>query len=206
MKKPFSNPVRIAVVLLTGVLLFNLFAYYIVRLRARENEQLVSIVTLASRQGTLSEVVCKDISMLTNANLHDSARTLVLNELDNAIDSFSKQEILLDEKVNSLNTTSDTNALTILHLLSETKTHSKAIFLIASEMTGTDGSGLTFYGRSSNTDLLNHEQKLVSLLDTIVVRYTGVVNDKMDEASALNTRKLASLILMLVALTVLVLE
>ena len=65
MKKPFSSPVRIAVLLVTGVLVFNLIAFYLVRKGASENEKLVNVISLAGRQRTLSEAAFAGAARIT---------------------------------------------------------------------------------------------------------------------------------------------
>src|SRR5258708_207386 len=138
MKKPFSKPVRIAVVLLTGVLVFNLITYYLVRLRANENEKLVNIISLAGRQRTLSEAVSKDISLLINPNLHGQERLDAQKELRISLDSFEKQGKLMRQQVDITNSVADSNTLEINRLITDAQIHFKTIFSIAESLGHSD--------------------------------------------------------------------
>jgi PAS domain S-box-containing protein len=206
MKKPFSNPVRIAVVLLTGVLVFNIIMYYLVREGARENEELVNIISIAGRQRTLSEAVSKDISLLINPDLNTQERLQTQQELSTSLDSFEKQEKLLRQQVDITNSVVDTSTLQINRLITEAQIHFKTIGSIAETALRLDSSKVVSNRSQLIGDLLSNEKKYLPLLDEVAARYTNIVNEKMAIASRIDTRKLLSVILLLVALCVLVLE
>ena len=66
MKSPLRKLLRIAVVLLSFALLFNFFGYYFVYIKSRENEKLVAIISIASRQSMLTEEISKDVVLMLN--------------------------------------------------------------------------------------------------------------------------------------------
>ena len=66
MKSPFRKLVRIAVVLLAGVLLFNFFGYYLIHLSSKQNEKMVQLVNVGGQQQTLGQIITKDVLLLPN--------------------------------------------------------------------------------------------------------------------------------------------
>ena len=66
MTSPFRNSIRIAVVLLAGVLLFNFFSYYAMRIRSGDSERMVTFVNQAAGQRALSRSISTDALVLIN--------------------------------------------------------------------------------------------------------------------------------------------
>ena len=78
MKSPFRKLVRISVVLLVLVLLFNFFGYYINRIRSLENKELIEAINRSGHQQSLSQRIAKETVLLLN-NPEDSTVSLKLS-------------------------------------------------------------------------------------------------------------------------------
>ena len=89
MKSPFRNSIRIAVVLLAGVLLFNFFSYYAMRIRSGDSEKMVSFVNQAAGQRALSRSISTDALILINIENDQIKRELLRQQLGANIDSFA---------------------------------------------------------------------------------------------------------------------
>src|SRR5690242_13338258 len=131
MNSPFRKLVRIAIVLLVVVLLFNFFGYYLIHLKSRENEQLVKVVSIAGHQRTLSQQISKDVLLLINNSVPHSERKSIYEELQFALDTFKLHDQFLRDKV-SLPSSGPIppNALEIKRLFTKTNDYFKGIVAI----------------------------------------------------------------------------
>src|SRR3954471_24342637 len=99
MKSPFRKLVRIAVVLLAAVLLFNFFGYYMIHLSSKQNEKMVKLLNISGQLQTLSQVVTKDVVLLTKPNLPESEKGAIREQLHFATDSFIEGNQFLRDKI-----------------------------------------------------------------------------------------------------------
>ena len=76
MKSPFRKLVRISVVLLVLVLLFNFFGYYINRIRSLENKELIEAINRSGHQQSLSQRIAKEAILLLNNPEDSTASTM----------------------------------------------------------------------------------------------------------------------------------
>ncbi|RYY15269.1 MAG: hypothetical protein EOO04_28875, partial [Chitinophagaceae bacterium] len=88
MKSPFRNSIRIAVVLLAGVLLFNFFSYYAMRIRSGDSEKMVSFVNQAANQRALSRSITTDALLIINGDNNHTEQKNFRRQLAENIDSF----------------------------------------------------------------------------------------------------------------------
>src|SRR5580698_1467422 len=97
MKSPFRKLVRISVVLLVLVLLFNFFGYYINRIRSLENKELIEAINRSGHQQTLSQRIAKEAILLLDHP--EQNRNGALNDtLTRLTDAFeSNQQLLLQQ-------------------------------------------------------------------------------------------------------------
>src|SRR5689334_5464536 len=99
MKSPFRKLVRIAVVLLAAVLLFNFFGYYMIHLSSKQNEKMVKLVNISAQQQTLSQLITKDVMLLTKGSLPEREQQAIRENLKKATDTFIVCNQLLREKI-----------------------------------------------------------------------------------------------------------
>lgn len=207
MKSPFRNLVRIAVVVLATVLLFNFFGYYLIHLNSRQNEKMVQLVNISSHQQTLSQLIVKDVLLLTNPSLPASEKPELRRELQNNTDSFIRRNQLLREKIHLLNNEpASPELLEITRRLTNAQTHFKSIVAVAREVAQADNELLAINGALYNRQIQYSEEKFFPLMNDVVEQYTRLATDKLEESATINTGKFVSLIIALICLIVLVLE
>jgi PAS domain S-box-containing protein len=207
MKSPFRKLVRIAVVLLAAVLLFNFFGYYMIHLSSKQNEKMVKLVNISGQLQTLSQVITKDVLLLTKPNLPESEKGALREQLQLATDTFiagnqflrDKIKIVHDEPLNS-------DLLEITRDLTNAQTHLKGIVAVAQEVYQADSQLLAINAPLYKQQILYSERKYFPLMNEVVQRYTGVVTDKLEDSANINTGKFISLIVALACLILLVID
>jgi PAS domain S-box-containing protein len=207
MNSPFRKLVRIAVVLLAAVLLFNFFGYYMINLSSKQNEKMVKLVNISGQQQTLCQLITKDVMLLTNGGLPESEIQSIREQLHNATDSFVTGNQLLRDKIKILKDEPVTNDLLEITVdLTNAQTHVKAISAVAQEVFQADSQLLAINGALYKQQILYSEKKFYPLMNKVVQRYTGVVTDRIEESSNINTGKFISLIVALICLIFLVID
>lgn len=207
MKSPFRKLVRIAVVLLAAVLLFNFFGYYMIHLSSRQNEKMVKLVNISGQLQTFSQVITKDVLLLTKPNLPESEKEPIREQLQHATDTFIVCNQFLRDKIKIVHDEPVTSALLeITRGLTNAQTHFKGIIAVAREVCQADSQLLAINGALYKQQILYSERKYFPLMNEVVQQYTGVVTDKLQESSNINTGKFISLIVALVCLILLVID
>jgi hypothetical protein len=147
MKSPFRKLVRIAVVLLAAVLLFNFFGYYMIHLSSKQNEKMVKLVNISAQQQTLSQLITKDVMLLTKGNLPEREQQAIREDLKKATDTFIDCNRLLREKIKIQTDEPVTNdLLEITRDLTNAQTHLKGIVAVAQEVVQADSQLLAING------------------------------------------------------------
>lgn len=207
MKSPFSNLFRIAVVLLAVVMLFNFFGYYLINRSSKQNEKMVQLVNIASHQQTLSQIITKDVLILTKNIVAEPDKQVVHEQLRTAVDTFIAANELLRDKINRLkDEPASTSVLQITRNITNAQTHFKSLVAVAQEVLQADSQLLAINGTLYNQQLLYSERRYFPLMNEAVQLYTQLVTDKIEESSNINTGKFVSLVVALACLIVLVLE
>ena len=202
MKNP-RKLVRIAIVLLATVLLFNFTGYYLVYLRSQENEQYVQVHRIANEQRMLSQIISKDIVLLTRPRLTQHDIIELRKELQSAVDTFVVNNDFLKNKVGTL---SNTRQFDIKMLHTHAQVHFKDIIAISRDVLKADSARLTDNRQAFRRDILLKEKSYSPLLSALSHNYSNIISDKMSEATTINTGKFISLIVAFVCLVFLVLE
>jgi hypothetical protein len=206
MKSPFKL-VRIAVVLLAAVLLFNFFGYYMIQLSSKQNEKMVKLVNVSGQLQTLSQVITKDVLLLTKPNLPEPEKAVLREQLQHSTDTFIICNQFLRDKIKVVHDEPVTaELLEITRDLTNAQTHLKGIVAVAQEVSQADSQLLAINGALYKQQLLYSERKYFPLMNSVVQRYTGVVTDKLEESANINTGKFISLIVALACLILLVIE
>jgi PAS domain S-box-containing protein len=207
MKSPFRKLVRIAVVLLAAVLLFNFFGYYMIHLSSKQNEKMVKLVNISAQQQMLSQLITKDVMLLTKGNLPEREQQAIREDLKKATDTFIDCNQLLREKIKIQTDEPVTNdLLEITRDLTNAQTHLKGIVAVAREVAQADSQLLAINGALYKQQILYSERKFFPLMKEVVERYTAVVTDRIEESSNINTGKFISLIVALICLIFLVID
>src|SRR5579859_7169480 len=100
MKSPFRKLVRISVVLLVLVLLFNFFGYYINRIRSLENKELIAAINKSGHQQALSQHIAKESILLMN-NPDPKTADMLRDTLSGLMTRFRGNQIELQQQAGS---------------------------------------------------------------------------------------------------------
>ena len=205
MKSPFRKLVRISVVLLVLVLLFNFFGYYINRIRSLENKELIEAINRSGRQQSLSQRIAKEAILLLN-NPEDSTVSPIRDTLSNLIVIFQQNQAQLQQQAGSTPSPVPQQIFQIKLLLSTAQPYLESMTAIGQELTQTDPGMLAINKKIYLRNLLSNEQKYNALMSEINQHYSALVNETNGEVATVDTGKLISLVAAIVGLIILVLE
>ena len=205
MKSPFRKLVRISVVLLVLVLLFNFFGYYINRIRSLENKELIEAINRSGRQQSLSQRIAKEAVLLLN-NPEDSTVPSIKDTLSNLIVLFQQNQAQLQQQAGSTPSPVPQQIFQIKLLLSTAQPYLESVTAIARELTQSDSGMVAINKKLYLRNLLSNEQKYNALMSEINQHYSALVNETNGEVATVDTGKLISLVAAIVGLIILVLE
>ena len=95
MNTPFRKLIRIAIVLISLIILFNFFGYFLVRSKSEENEKKTAMVRLAERQRMLSQTIIKDGVLILSISEKEASTEILRKELKHDIEEFSNNGKIL---------------------------------------------------------------------------------------------------------------
>jgi PAS domain S-box-containing protein len=205
MKSPFRNSIRIAVVLLAGVLLFNFFSYYAMRIRSGDSEKMVSFVNQAAGQRALSRSISTDALILINIEIDQVKLDVLRQQLSADIDSFELNKHRLRSSFR-LPDVDRKRSDEIFELLTKSDLAFNKLIKITREVNSADSLTLRENADRFTTEILQIEKDIQPITTHITEKYSAIVNGKMEEASNVNTGKLISLVIALGCLVMLGLE
>src|SRR5688572_908334 len=206
MNRSLRKLVRIAIILLALVLFFNFFGYYLVQVRAKENERYIAVVNISSNQRTLSQQISKQIVVLLQADETDTARASTSKALKQATDEIEHFNSYLKGEVEIKSLPTPPNNFEIRTLLSKVQTHLKTLLAIASDVRDGDSELIRLNKAVYLRELVYNERRYLSLIEEGTNEYNYILCRKVEQASDINTGKFISLIIALVCLGLLVLE
>ncbi len=206
MKSPFRNSLRVAVVFLAGVLLFNFFAYYTMRFRSGQNDQLIRTMHLASSQSSLSQAISKDAAILMHTNVPPVESARIRARLQANIDSLSAAQQALRDNLAIPDIAGSSQSETLVALLDEIELPLNSMISQSREIIELDSFQDHHDTGTALTEMLRNEQILEPLFDRMSYLYTGIVSKKTEESGDITTGKLISLIIALGCLVLLVIE
>src|SRR6516225_1731623 len=206
MKSPFRKLIRISAILFAVVLLFNFFGYYLMHVKSAENEELIMAKSLAGRQQTLSQVISKDVALLSGDLLSSEQSQMLKDSLGAALTVFQNQQETLQKQVERAQLPVPQSIFKIRLLISSVRPYFKSIVAIGDELTHSDPSLFAINRRLYLQEMLDNEQKFLPLMRDITNQYSIIVNEKNKESSTIETGKMISLIIAIICLVILVLE
>ena len=206
MNTPFRKLIRIAIVLISLMLLSNFFGYYLVRSKAQQNEKMAGVVSFATRQRMLSQTIVKDAILLLSLPQTDRDRDNVRNNLLNDLTEFSNNARVLRGEVKYPNSPSIPNTFEVNTILAKSSTHVKTILAVGHEIAGADSLLLAVNHNLYLRELMYNDQRLMLLMEEANRNFATIIEQQTKETSTLNAGKLISLVIALLFLGVLVLE
>src|SRR5690606_5271016 len=106
MHSPVRKLIRIASLLITLIILFNFFGYFLVRSKSAENENISRMAGYATRQRALSQTITKDAVLLLSLSEHRIKREDISNRLRVNLIEFKNNSVLLRSNLDDSETAS----------------------------------------------------------------------------------------------------
>src|SRR3954469_3504491 len=206
MSSPFRKLIRIAVIIISLLLLFNFFGYYFLRLRSQENEYLLQVVNIAARQRTLSEMISTDILLISKKDTVEEETNQVRSRLLKTADEFEWNGRFLRQEISLPGIPLAPINFQVKALLGSMQPYSRATINIAREAANTDANIIKVIGPRLEKEILYNKQSLGTYLDELVKSYIQVKEAKLKEAAQINTGKFISLGIAFIFLVILVIE
>src|SRR3984893_13739759 len=206
MSSPFRKLVRIAVILVSLLLLFNFFGYYFLRLRSQENEHLLKVVNIASKQHSLCETITKDVLLLSRYDLKLAEQGAIRQSLINSIEILERNNRFLKREISLPGIPTPPNNFEINRQLGSLQPFIRGLIVIGKEVAMADNLLLSLNGSIYERNILYNEKKVLPLIEQVASGYVKIDEIKLMEASQINTGKFISLIVAFICLILLVLE
>ncbi|MBL7735709.1 MAG: response regulator [Chitinophagaceae bacterium] len=209
MNTPLGKLVRISIVIVALIILFNFFGYYLIRSKSQENEKITVTLNIAARQRTLSETILKDAILLINIppSLHKQVnQEEIKKSLAVSLHEFNANNQFLRDQTPSQALPAPPNAFKIKNIFSNAQAYVKAILAVGNELANADSLLLNLNGSLYMRELLYSAQRFNPLMEEAIAVFTNTINQKTQEASIVNISKLVSLLIALLLLGILVLE
>ena len=202
----FRKLMRVAIVIVAVALLFNFFAYYLLYIQSKENENLVEVVNISGSQATLCQRITKESLLLLNGNLRESESFEIRRRLERSAREFEKQNKYLCKEISIPNTPSPPNNKVINDLLKEEQPYLKSIIAISTEIAGADTMLLSLNNTLYMRELRKNESSLLPIMEEVSAQYAVVMDDMFRQSATINTGKFISLLIALGCLGLLVIE
>jgi PAS domain S-box-containing protein len=206
MQSPFRKLIRISIILIATVLLCNFFAYYLVNKKSAENEELITARSLSGRQQTLSQVIAKQAALISGGLYGDAETRHIKDSLAIILNDFKIQQEQLLKRVEQSKSPLPVNVFKIRLLFSYINPYYSSIQRIGQDMIQDDSIIFQINKRLYLHRLIESENKYLPLMREITNQFTILLNEKNDEASAIEVGKILSLIVAIICLIILVLE
>jgi PAS domain S-box-containing protein len=206
MKSPFRKLIRISAILFATVLLFNFFGYYLMHVKSAENEELVQAKSIAGRQQTLSQIISKEVAILTGDVFSNEQSESLKDSLGAALAIFQKQQETLQKQIELSELPVPQSIFKIRLMMSSVRPYYKSLLAIGLEIAQSDSSLLSINRKLYLREMLDNEQKFLPLMRDITNQYSIIVSEKNKESSTIEAGKLISLIIAIICLVILVLE
>ncbi len=206
MKSPFRKLIRISAVLFIVVVMFNFFAYYLMRQKSAENERLAKAKSYSGRQQMLSQLIAKDVAVLLGDVLDNNHTQILKDSLSASIQLFQQQQIYLQKSVDEAALPLPPAEFDIRLLVGKAKPYFKNIVAIAQEITQVDSSLLRMNRKLYLLGILDNEQHFLPVMKEITRNYNSVELEKNKETFTIENGKFISLLVAITLLIVLVLE
>ncbi len=206
MNTPIRKLIRIAIVLISLIVLFNFFGYYLIRSKSEENERMSVMVSFAARQRMLTQTILKDGLLLLSISENESMKSDIRNNLKNDLVEFNNNNRFLRGEINFANISHAPNSFEINTILAKLQTSVKTLIGVGYEIVHSDAKTLAANRDQYTRQLVYNESRLTPLMEELNKTFVSSMNERAKETAAINTTKLISLVVALIFLGLLVLE
>ncbi len=206
MSSPFRKLIRIAVILISLLLLFNFFGYYFLRLRSEENEYLLQAVNIAGKQRGLCESITKDVLLLASNPSDPSQISALKTHLHTSIEAFDRNNRYLKQELPFEKLPALPNNFEIRSILGSLQPYCRALIETGSQVVSADEHTLKSNKTKYEREINYNQEKIIPLIERVIEGYVKMEEAKQKQASQINTGKFISLGVAFVLLVILVLE
>jgi PAS domain S-box-containing protein len=206
MKNPFSKLIRISIILVSVVLLFNFFGYYLGHSTSTENKELSEVKSISDRQQIVSQSIAKYSFLLLNNILNTDQAGFYKDTLKQQIAIFKDQQTALKDQVEAAQLPVPQPMLQIRVLFSASEPFYEHFAIVAREIVQADSAYININKRTYLNGILYNEQKFLPLMKEISKEYELIAVEKNKESSNIEIGKFISLIIAIICLIILVLE
>lgn len=193
-----KKPMRISLIIIAGLLLFDFFAYYLPFTKAAENKQVAETLGITADQRTLSQRICNtSLLLLLNNDLSEGEMKETHQNLGNAIRVFeSRQQVLLRQ----MNVAAD------LALKNDINNNAGSFLATAKEIAGADNAMLATNGASYTNRMRHDAAGIQASLDDVNRQYLPLLLQTAQKTASFSSTKMISLLIALACLLFLLLE
>jgi PAS domain S-box-containing protein len=206
MNTPFRKLIRIAVIIISLIILFNFFGYYLIRARSEENEKMTVKINFAARQRMLSQTIVKDAVLLLTLSRKEQDKQNIRSQLKDDLSEFDLNNQFLRGLKRLKGLPEVNNSFEINNLLTKQQTYIRSLLQTASYIADADSAKLLVNKDHYVQQLAFNENRLLPLMEEMNRRLVSDMERQARETSTINTSKLVSLIIALIFLGLLVLE
>lgn len=205
MNTSFRKLIRIAVILISLLIVFNFFGYFLVRSKSQANEKKSVLANMAANQRFLCQSIIKDAVIILS--LPESERTAAMRkQLNSDIGAFNTNSKIIRGEQSLPGKINPPSSFEIRKVLASANVYVKSLIAVAYEVANADSMMLAMNHKMYMRQLIYNERKLTPLMEEMSKTYAAEIEKQSHEASNINTGKLVSLIVALLFLTLLVLE
>src|SRR6516225_6632636 len=167
MKSPFRKLIRISIILVATVLLFNFFGYYLMNLKSAENEELVQAKSISGRQQTLSQTIAKDAAILLGNEIGYQQSEVLKDSLARILTNFQQQQEYLQTQIEQSPLPLPQPLFKVRLMVSSMKPYYKSILAIGQELSQADSSMMRMNKKVYLREMFDNEQKFLPIMKEI---------------------------------------
>ncbi len=206
MNTPFRKLIRIAIILISIIILFNFFGYYLIRTRSEENEKMTVMINFASRQRMLSQTLVKDAVLLLSMDQNPREKAKAREGLRRNLIEFENNAKYLRGNLHIENMPKISPDPKVQKLLDDQWAFLHNLVQTGNQIASADAATLSSHSARYIEQLAYSEGRLQPLMDELYRQLVSDLEQMSRETSTINTSKLVSLIIALIFLGLLVLE
>jgi PAS domain S-box-containing protein len=206
MNTPFRKLIRIAIIIISCIILFNFFGYYLIRSRSEENEKMTVKINFSARQRMLSQTVVKDAMLLLTLSQNDNGKKKIRSQLKQDLAEFELNSRFLRGEKTFPDLAPVQNSIEIDNLLRRQQPYINTLLKTGNAIALADSLQLASNKEVYIRELASNEGSLMPLMEELNRKLVGDMERQARETSTINTSKLVSLIIALIFLGLLVLE
>ena len=183
MNTSFRKLIRIAIVLISLLILFNFFGYFLIRSKSEENEKKSAMSALAGRQRMLSQSIIKDAVLILTLPLGEKKSESLRINLNKDLVEFSNNSKVLRGDVRMPGLGNVSNSLEIKKILAKSQTYVASLLAVGNEIASADSLLLAMNNKLYLQQLIYNESKLTPLMLELNDNFVAEMEQQSSQAS-----------------------